>query len=114
MCLNGGKEVFEQWEIYEGCKGSYVIVLISFCSKKPTMCIITYGVWFYSNIEIFWMLEKCESKTDNEECMINAYAIIVWIPHFLLGGWSSYQIFKKGGLTGSQVLGGGWHFSGAL
>ena len=35
--------------------------------------------------------------------------------HFLLGGWISYQIFKKGGLAGSQFLEGvagkeGWLF----
>ena len=28
------------------------------------------------------------------------------------GGWISYQIFKKGGLTGRQLLEGGWWETG--
>ena len=43
----------------------------------------------------------------SKECVKHFYKVIYlysWLPLFLLGGWVSYQIFKKRSLTESQFL----------
>ena len=69
-----------------------------------------YGI----EIDWFWFdkSSKCWVKCKNI-MKYNQSSKIIWQDHsvhhppFLLGVWTSYQIFKKGGLTGPQLWEGG-------
>ena len=56
--------------------------------------IIAINSWFTK--EVFWQTSSTGLNSVSMVCTCS--------PSFCWGGWTSYQIFKKGGLTGPQFL----------